>query len=62
MALKNVSEGEPCPRCGKDLVVIESSLVKWLNCPSCRFKKLVPIKDRGTIKFMPIEKMGNESA
>jgi len=56
MALKNESCGEPCPRCGKDLVVIESKLVKWLNCPSCKFKKVVPIKD-GTIKFTPIERI-----
>jgi len=62
MALKNTGGGEPCPRCGKDLVVIESKLVKWLNCPSCKFKKLVPIKDRGTIRFTPVENIGDESA
>jgi len=26
-------------------------------CPRCKFKKLVPIKDRGTIRFTPIEKL-----
>lgn len=62
MAIRNEGTGEPCPRCGKDLVVIESKLVKWLNCPSCRFKKLLPIKETGTVKFMPIEKIRNEPA
>ncbi len=57
MALKNTGEGEPCPRCGKDLVVIESTLVKWLNCPACKFKKLVPIKEAGTVKFAPIREV-----
>ncbi len=57
MAVKDIIGGEPCPRCGKDLVVIESTLVKWLNCPSCKFKKLVPIKEAGTVKFAPIREI-----
>lgn len=57
MAIRNEGMGEPCPRCGKDLVVIESKLVKWLNCPSCKFRKLVPIKDFKTVKFTPIKEI-----
>ncbi len=58
MAAKNESGGEPCPRCGKELVVIESRLVKWLTCPGCKFKKLLPIREAGTVKFTPVEKDG----
>ncbi len=39
-----------CPKCGKDLVIIEGMFVKWLNCPNCKFKKLVKNEKKKIIK------------
>jgi ssDNA-binding Zn-finger/Zn-ribbon topoisomerase 1 len=51
MALKQLeskSDMQRCPRCGRDAVVIDGRFVRWLNCPGCKFKKLLEKEDTTT--------------
>lgn len=34
-----------CPRCGQEAIIIDGKTVKWLNCPKCKFKKLMEKHD-----------------
>jgi len=61
MALKQISpppkedEGKvKCPKCGEEALIIEGKYVRWITCPSCKFKTLVEKKDRG-IKITPLK-------
>ena len=49
MALKQIDKKENdmkrCPRCGQDAIIIDGRFVRWLNCPSCKFKKLLQKED-----------------
>jgi len=52
MALKQLGPSENkdralCPRCGEEAIVIDGRTVKWLNCPKCKFKKLIEKEDEG---------------
>jgi ssDNA-binding Zn-finger/Zn-ribbon topoisomerase 1 len=52
MALKQIEKKESdmkkCPRCGQDAIIIDGRFVRWLNCPSCKFKKLIEKEDTTT--------------
>jgi hypothetical protein len=54
MALKQISSSnkesdtERCPRCGEQAIIIDARFVRWLNCPSCKFKKLIEKRDTTT--------------
>jgi len=53
MALKQIdnkkqSDMKRCPRCGEDAIIIDGRFVRWLNCPSCKFKKLLEKEDETT--------------
>ncbi len=43
-----------CPSCKHELVSIEGATVKWIKCTSCKFKKLLPQKEK-VIKITAIE-------
>jgi ssDNA-binding Zn-finger/Zn-ribbon topoisomerase 1 len=50
MAVKQISQKpksdmKKCPRCGEDAIIIDGRFVRWLNCPSCKFKKLLEKED-----------------
>jgi ssDNA-binding Zn-finger/Zn-ribbon topoisomerase 1 len=51
MALKQIasskkdSDTKKCPKCGGDAIIIDGRIVRWLNCPSCKFKKLIQKDD-----------------
>jgi hypothetical protein len=52
MALKQVeparkSDTVNCPRCGAEAIIIDGMTVQWLNCPKCKFKKLMEKQDEG---------------
>jgi Zn finger protein HypA/HybF involved in hydrogenase expression len=51
MAIKQIetkkSDMATCPRCGEEAILIEGRIVVWLNCPKCKFKKLMEKKDDG---------------
>ena len=36
-----------CPRCGSQAIIIDGQTVQWLNCPKCKFKKLMEKHDDG---------------
>ncbi len=46
--LENKSDMQRCPRCGRDAVVIDGRVVRWRNCPGCKFKKLLEKEDTTT--------------
>ncbi len=55
MALKQITSKEdksedrvPCPRCGEKALIIEGRFIRWLTCPSCKFKKLIEKEDENT--------------
>lgn len=51
MALKQISSKDDikrCPRCGGEAIIIDGRLVRWLNCPSCKFKKIIEKEDTTT--------------
>ena len=52
MALKQIdkksSDTKKCPRCGGEAIIIDGRFVRWLNCPSCKFKKLIAKEDQTT--------------
>jgi ssDNA-binding Zn-finger/Zn-ribbon topoisomerase 1 len=53
MALKQIksskeSDMKRCPRCGEDAIIIDGRFVRWLNCPHCKFKKLLEKEDTTT--------------
>ncbi len=50
MAKTIIQHMNTCPRCGNDLVIINGRFVKWLNCPNCKFKKLVKNEEKEAIK------------
>lgn len=50
MALKQIankkqSDMQRCPRCGEEAIIIDGRFVRWLNCPNCKFKKLLQKED-----------------
>lgn len=62
MALPKISEEEirgkvrnPCPKCGKELLVIDGNFIQWHTCPVCKFKKLVEKKDLKKPKVTPLK-------
>jgi DNA-directed RNA polymerase subunit RPC12/RpoP len=54
MALKQLSgsfretDSTKCPRCGSAAIIIDGRFVRWLTCPSCKFKKLIKMEDKAT--------------
>jgi ssDNA-binding Zn-finger/Zn-ribbon topoisomerase 1 len=53
MALKQISPPPEsdrirCPRCGEEAIIIDGRFVRWLNCPKCKFKKLLEKEDETT--------------
>jgi len=53
MALKQIenkkqSDTTRCPRCGGEAIIIDGRFVRWLNCPKCKFKKLLEKEDTTT--------------
>ena len=53
MALKQIApkkerDTQRCPRCGEEAIIIDGRFVRWLNCPSCKFKKLIEKEDETT--------------
>lgn len=53
MALKQISpppesDRKRCPRCGGEAIIIDGRFVRWLNCPNCKFKKLLEKEDEVT--------------
>jgi ssDNA-binding Zn-finger/Zn-ribbon topoisomerase 1 len=53
MALKQIepkkqSDMKRCPRCGGEAIIIDGRFVRWLNCPNCKFKKLLEKEDETT--------------
>jgi ssDNA-binding Zn-finger/Zn-ribbon topoisomerase 1 len=53
MALKQIenkkqSDTTRCPRCGEEAILIDGRIVRWLNCPNCKFKKLLEKEDTTT--------------
>lgn len=57
MAVKQMKEESKdrtnCPRCGAEAVFIDAKIVKWLTCPSCKFKKLMKKEEEG-VKVTPL--------
>jgi ssDNA-binding Zn-finger/Zn-ribbon topoisomerase 1 len=51
MALKQISNSKKdsdtkrCPKCGEEAIIIDGRFVRWLNCPSCKYKKLLQKED-----------------
>jgi DNA-directed RNA polymerase subunit RPC12/RpoP len=60
MAVRQIAPSEEskdrirCPKCGEEALIIDSKLVQWITCPSCKFKKLVKKRDKG-IKVTPLK-------
>ena len=43
-----------CPRCNEKVLIIDGTFIKWLTCPSCKYKKLLSNKDKPPIKVTPL--------
>jgi ssDNA-binding Zn-finger/Zn-ribbon topoisomerase 1 len=54
MALKQIKSSKKetdmkrCPKCGEEAIIIDGRFVRWLNCPNCKFKKLLEKEDETT--------------
>ena len=53
MALKQITPPKEedklvCPRCGEEALIIDGRFIRWLTCPSCKFKKLIKKEDEKT--------------
>ncbi|MFH0928916.1 MAG: hypothetical protein V1818_01005 [Candidatus Aenigmatarchaeota archaeon] len=53
MALKQIKDkGDDdkvtCPKCGEKALLIEARFIRWLTCPSCKFRKLIAKEDDST--------------
>ena len=38
---KGEDEKINCPKCGQEALIIDGRFIKWLTCPSCKYKKLI---------------------
>ncbi|MEM5804596.1 MAG: hypothetical protein QXU82_01980 [Candidatus Aenigmatarchaeota archaeon] len=64
MALRNIAQREKgelmCPRCGQKMLVIDGSFIKWLTCPSCKYRKLEEKPEEKKVAVTPILDSGQE--
>ena len=42
---KGDEEKITCPKCGEKALIIEGRFIRWLTCPSCKYKKLLQKED-----------------
>lgn len=54
-----LAKDNACPSCGKPLLTIEGSFVRWLTCPDCRYTKLIKKSDqeRKAVKITPLKEV-----
>lgn len=53
MAVKQLDNREDenvisCPKCGERALLINARFIRWLTCPSCKFRKLIEKEDENT--------------
>jgi DNA-directed RNA polymerase subunit RPC12/RpoP len=45
MTPKGDEDKVTCPKCGEKALIIDGRFIKWLTCPSCKYKKLIKKED-----------------